>query len=57
MGPLAGIGDTIGWSNDSLQSLVQFAEVWVCKGNPLGISYGLPFAFLAVRILESRMGI
>lgn len=57
MGPLAGIGDTIGWA--MIPTIFgSIAASMGMQGNPLGIAMWavFTFAFLAVRILEVEWG-
>ena len=57
MGPLAGIGDTIGWA--MIPTIFgSIAASMGMQGNPLGIFLwaAFTFAFLAVRILEVEWG-
>lgn len=57
MGPLAGIGDTIGWA--MIPTIFgSIAASMGMEGNPLGIFLWLGFtiAFLAVRIFQSEWG-
>ena len=57
MGPLAGIGDTIGWA--MIPTIFgSIAASMGMQGNPLGIIMwaAFTFAFLAVRILEVEWG-